>query len=126
MVLKLHEDIAPYQVSVLPLMKKEGMLEYAEGLWGDILQNSESGFSADFDATGSIGKRYRRQDEVGTPLCITVDQETLQNGTVTVRCRDTQGQVRVDQTELKKIGWYRRLLKKVREDCKVGLEHDTL
>ena len=113
-VLRLHEDIAPYKVAVLPLMKKGGMLEHAEGLWGDLLSNEDGGYAADFDATGSIGKRYRRQDEVGTPVCITVDQETLQNGTVTARCRDTQAQVRVDQTELLEIGGYKRLLEKVR------------
>ena len=101
------------------------MLEYAEGLWGDVLQNIEKGCSADFDSAGSIGKRYRRQDEVGTPLCITVDQETLLNGTVTVRCRDTQGQVRVDQAELMKVGWYRQLLGKVRRECEVGQAHGS-
>ena len=59
----------------------------------------------DFDVTGSIGKRYKRQDEIGTPLCITIDQESLENNTFTVRYRDTMEQIRIDKTFLLEHGW---------------------
>ncbi|PIR03657.1 MAG: glycine--tRNA ligase [Candidatus Magasanikbacteria bacterium CG11_big_fil_rev_8_21_14_0_20_39_34] len=95
-VLKFTPEMAPVQVAVLPLMKKNGMSETAEGVF-DSISNE---FRCDFDESGSIGKRYRRQDEIGTPLCITIDHDTLQDGSVTVRDRDTMEQTRVKKEDL--------------------------
>lgn len=87
-VLKLHPALAPYKVAILPLMKKIHSQKADE-----LLAELSKYFMCDYDETGSIGKRYRRQDEVGTPFCITVDDETLNNGTVTLRKRDSMEQV---------------------------------
>ncbi len=93
-VLKIHPYIAPYKVAVLPLIKKAHS-EKANELF-DILAKK---FSTSYDETGNIGKRYRRQDVIGTPFCVTVDDETLKNNTVTVRDRDTMKQevVKIDK-----------------------------
>ncbi len=88
-VLKLKPAIAPFKVAVLPLSGK--LNESAQKVW----QQLSPHFAADFDVTGSIGKRYRRQDEIGTPYCVTVDFETEADGAVTVRDRDTMQQERV-------------------------------
>jgi glycyl-tRNA synthetase len=97
-VLRLPTKLAPYKYAVLPLMKKDGLGEKAM----EIYQNLRiQGIMTDFDETGSIGKRYRRQDENGTPSCICVDYQTLEDGTVTVRDRDTMEQKRVKIEELK-------------------------
>jgi glycyl-tRNA synthetase len=88
-VLKLHPALAPYKVAVLPLMKK--LREPAEQLYTQLLKK----FMVDYDETGSIGRRYRRQDEIGTPYCITIDFDTLEDNTVTVRDRDTMDQIRL-------------------------------
>ncbi len=89
-VLKIHPAIAPYKIAVLPLSKK--LSSEANDLY-----NKLSNFcSCDYDDTGSIGKRYRRQDEIGTPFCVTVDFETLENNTVTIRYRDTMEQIRIN------------------------------
>jgi glycyl-tRNA synthetase len=88
-VLRLHPFLAPYKVAVLPLQKKLG--EKAEEIFKILTKN----YSVAYDDAGSIGKRYRRQDEIGTPYCITVDFETLEDGAVTVRERDTMKQVRI-------------------------------
>ena len=94
-VLHLHPALAPYKVAVLPLSKK--LSEKAMPLY----QKLASRFMVDFDDAGSIGKRYRRQDEIGTPLCVTVDFDTFGDennpgdGKVTVRDRDTMEQVRI-------------------------------
>jgi len=90
-VLKLSPKIAPVTVAVFPLMNKEGMPEIAQKLTSN-LRNS---FSAFYDAGGSIGKRYRRQDEAGTPFGITIDHDTLSDKTVTLRNRDTMEQTRI-------------------------------
>jgi len=90
-VLKLSPKIAPITVAVFPLMNKEGMPEIAQKLTKDL----RSDFSAFYDAGGSIGKRYRRQDEAGTPFGITVDHDTLSENTVTLRNRDTMEQSRI-------------------------------
>ena len=93
-VLHLAPVLAPYKAAILPLQKKlsqEAMKIY-EALSADMM--------VDFDVTGSIGKRYRRQDEIGTPYCITVDFDTLEDGTVTIRDRDTMEQIRVPVAEL--------------------------
>ena len=90
-VLRLHPRLAPYQVGVLPLSKKDSL----EPLARQVLSSLQPHFMCDYDVTQSIGKRYRRQDEVGTPWCVTVDFDSLEDGAVTVRDRDTTEQVRV-------------------------------
>jgi glycyl-tRNA synthetase len=91
-VLRLHPRLAPVKVSVLPLVSKEGMPEKAK----EIMQGfRKAGIQAEYDAGGSIGKRYRRQDEIGTPWGITVDHQTMEDDTVTLRDRDSLEQVRV-------------------------------
>ena len=90
-VLRLHPRIAPYQVAVLPLSKKETLVPVAEEVLG-LLQPIAM---CDYDETQSIGRRYRRQDEIGTPLAVTVDFDTLEDRAVTIRDRDTTEQVRV-------------------------------
>ena len=94
-VLHVHPRLAPYQVAVLPLSKKETL----EGLSRQVLGSLQPHFMCDFDVTQSIGRRYRRQDEIGTPWCVTVDFDSLEDGSVTVRDRDSTEQVRlpVDQ-----------------------------
>ncbi len=95
--LDLPADIAPTTVAVFPLMTKDGLDDRAEELAHEL---RESGFEVAYDDTGNIGRRYRRQDEVGTPYCVTVDYETLEDETVTVRERDSTDQTRVAVDEL--------------------------
>ncbi|HRY56444.1 MAG TPA: His/Gly/Thr/Pro-type tRNA ligase C-terminal domain-containing protein, partial [Spirochaetia bacterium] len=95
-VLHFHPELAPVTVAVLPLMKKDGLAELAQ----DIRQGLKQEFSTDYDQGGAIGRRYRRQDEVGTPFCVTVDYQTKEDGTVTVRFRDSMEQIRVKREEL--------------------------
>ena len=95
-VLHLHPALAPYKAAVLPLQKNK-LGELATKIYDDLAKH----FMIDYDETGSIGKRYRRQDEVGTPMCITVDFDTEENGTVTVRDRDTMQQERIAVDQLK-------------------------
>jgi glycyl-tRNA synthetase len=95
-VLRLDWRLAPYQVAVLPLSKKPEL----EGVSREVLDILQPHFMCDYDVTQSIGRRYRRQDEVGTPFCITVDFDTLEDRSVTVRDRDTMQQVRVKIDEL--------------------------
>lgn len=95
-VLRFHPRIAPITVAVLPLMKKDGLAEIA----GNIQKELRAEFQTDYDQAGAIGKRYRRQDETGTPFCVTVDYETKENNTVTLRFRDSMEQVRVPVAEL--------------------------
>ena len=94
-VMHFHPFIAPYKVAVLPLQKK-ALGEKAE----EIYKNLSKQFSATYDESASIGKRYRRQDEIGTPFCVTVDFDTLEDNCVTVRDRDTMEQVRISIDEL--------------------------
>lgn len=89
-------DLAPVQANVLPLQKKDGMLECSEALHKALLPLARVGY----DAAGSIGARYRRGDEEGTPLCITVDHASPQDGAVTLRDRDSMRQVRVSMAEV--------------------------
>lgn len=93
-VLHLSPAVAPYKAAVLPLSKK-----LSDKAW-EICENLSKEFMTDFDETGSIGKRYRREDEIGTPYCITYDFESEEDGCVTVRDRDTMEQVRIPITEL--------------------------
>ncbi len=88
-VMHLHPALAPYKAAILPLQKK--LSEVSDKLYSDLLKS----FNVDYDLTGSIGKRYRRQDEIGTPYCITVDFETLEDNCVTIRDRDTMAQERM-------------------------------
>lgn len=90
-VLSFHPAIAPIKVAVLPLVKKDGMPEVAR----EIDQELKEEYNTFYDEKGAVGRRYRRMDEVGTPYCVTVDGETLDNGTVTVRERDSMEQVRI-------------------------------
>ena len=93
-VLHLHPAIAPFKVAVLPLSKK--LSDKAE----EVYEKLSKKYMCDYDVTGSIGKRYRRQDEIGTPYCVTVDFDTLEDETVTVRDRDTMEQIRLKIDEL--------------------------
>ncbi|WP_135535216.1 glycine--tRNA ligase [Halostella pelagica] len=95
--LELDAEVAPTTVGVFPLMDKDGMAERAREIAAELREN---GLDVTYDDSGAIGRRYRRQDEVGTPFCVTVDYETLEEGTVTVRERDTTEQTRVDVDEL--------------------------
>lgn len=95
-VLHFHPLVAPTMVAVLPLMKKDGMAEYASRLEHELRED----FHTDFDVSGAIGRRYRRQDEVGTPYCVTVDYDTLKDHTVTLRFRDTMEQKRIPESEI--------------------------
>jgi glycyl-tRNA synthetase len=95
-VLRLHPRLAPVKVAVFPLVKKDGQPETAS----EIYRSLKKRWNAFYDEKGSIGKRYRRQDESGTPFCITVDHQTSQDGTVTVRDRDTTEQIRIHTSEL--------------------------
>lgn len=95
-VLHLHPALAPYKVAVLPLSKK--LSEKAETVYEELSKK----FMCDYDEAGSIGKRYRREDEIGTPYCVTIDFDTLEDNTVTVRDRDTMEQVRINIDELDK------------------------
>ena len=94
-VLHLHPALAPYKAAVLPLSKK--LSEKA----GEIYEELSKYFMVDYDEAGSIGKRYRREDEIGTPYCITVDFETENDGCVTIRDRDTMEQIRIKIEEVK-------------------------
>jgi glycyl-tRNA synthetase len=98
-LLKLAPKVAPVKAAVLPLMKKEGMGEMAEKL----LIELSTAFSVQYDEASSIGKRYRRQDEIGTPFCFTVDHQTMEDQTVTVRWRDTAFQERIAMSKAKEF-----------------------
>jgi glycyl-tRNA synthetase len=95
-VLRLHPRLAPIKVAVFPLVKKDGLPEVARR----IVEDLRGAFPLFYDESGSIGRRYRRQDEAGTPFAVTVDGQTLKDDTVTVRHRDTLEQDRVPIREL--------------------------
>tara|TARA_Y100000310_G_C20699533_1_gene828430 strand:+ start:5094 stop:6581 length:1488 start_codon:yes stop_codon:yes gene_type:complete len=99
-VLKLPKQVAPLTAAVFPLVKKDGLQKKAREIYYQVLS---LGVDAVYDDTGSIGKLYRRQDEKGTPFCITIDYQTKKDNTVTVRDRDTMKQKRVKLTELDKV-----------------------
>ncbi|MFT4575824.1 MAG: glycyl-tRNA synthetase [Polaribacter sp.] len=98
-VLKLPSVLAPFKAAVLPLVKKDGLPEVAR----EILNDLKWDFNVFYDEKDAVGKRYRRQDANGTPFCITVDHQTLEDNTVTIRHRDTMAQNRVAISELKEI-----------------------
>jgi glycyl-tRNA synthetase len=93
--MRLHPRIAPIKAAVFPLVKKDGLPEVAQEIYRELKRE----FPAFYDEKGAVGRRYRRQDEAGTPFCITVDGQTLQDQTVTIRDRDTlvQWRVKIDQ-----------------------------
>jgi glycyl-tRNA synthetase len=96
-VLRFNSKVAPVEVAVLPLMDRDVLVKPAK----EILDGLRSiGVRVDYDTSGSIGRRYRRNDEVGTPYCVTVDYETLEQGTVTIRDRDSMKQVKLDVQRL--------------------------
>jgi glycyl-tRNA synthetase len=96
-VMKFHPRLAPIKAAVLPLVNKDGMPEQADALYRQLKRR----FNVFYDDGGAIGRRYRRQDEIGTPFCITVDGDTMKDGTVTIRERDSteQERVKVDEVE---------------------------
>ncbi|MDR1975302.1 MAG: glycine--tRNA ligase [Bacteroidales bacterium] len=100
-VMKIPPILAPYKVAVFPLVKKDGMPEKAR----EILSSLQSSFMCQYDEKDTIGRRYRRQDAIGTPFCVTIDTQTLEDNTVTVRHRDTMEQVRINAAEL--LGYVR-------------------
>ncbi len=97
-VLKIPAALAPVKLAILPLVKKDGLPEKARGIMNDL----KFSFACQYDEKDSIGKRYRRQDAIGTPYCVTIDHQTLQDNTVTVRDRDTMEQKRVTIGEIEK------------------------
>ena len=99
-VMKLHPKLAPIKVAILPLVKKEGLPEIARKLVNELF---ELGINARYDEQHSIGKRYRRHDEAGTPFCITIDGQTKEDKSVTIRDRDTMKQERIPLANLKEI-----------------------
>ena len=104
-MLALHPKMAPIKAAVFPLVKKDGMPEMAHKIMADLRGAAIPSF---YDQSGAIGRRYRRQDEIGTPWCITVDGDGLEDGTVTIRDRDTLQQVRVSADQI--VGWIRERL----------------
>jgi glycyl-tRNA synthetase len=89
--MRLHPRLAPIKVAVLPLVKKDGMPEVARDIYLELKRH----FNVFYDDKGAVGRRYRRQDEAGTPYCITVDGQTLADQTVTIRDRDSLRQWRI-------------------------------
>ena len=113
--MKLPAALAPIKLAVLPLVKKDGLPEKAE----EIMKMLRFDFRCQYDEKDSIGKRYRRQDAIGTPYCITVDHDTLKDNCVTIRFRDTMEQERVSIDKLhdiisEKVSM-KNLLKKIME-----------
>ena len=109
-VMHFHPSVAPITVAILPLVKKDGIAELAKDIEADLRED----FNVFYDQSGAIGRRYRRQDEGGTPFCVTVDYDSKEDGTVTLRFRDSMEQVRVHRSELvsrirKEIKEYRRV-----------------
>ena len=95
-VLKIPPVLAPLKAAILPLTKKDGMPEKAR----EIMKSLQLDFNCQYEEKDSIGKRYRRQDAIGTPFCITVDHQTLEDNTVTLRDRDSMSQERVSVSKL--------------------------
>jgi len=98
-VLQIPPTIAPVKLAVLPLVKKDGLPEKAR----EIVDNLKFDFNCQYDEKDSIGKRYRRQDAIGTPFCVTVDHQSIEDNTVTIRYRDTMAQERVNINDLQSI-----------------------
>jgi glycyl-tRNA synthetase len=97
-VMKLHPALAPNKIAVLPLLKNKEELTSAAA---DVFNSLKKDFLCQYDEKDAIGRRYRRQDAIGTPYCVTIDFETLENNTVTIRDRDTLEQIRIKIDEIK-------------------------
>ena len=95
-VLRLHPKLAPYKAALLPLVRKDGMAERADKIYRDLKRR----WNVFYDDAAAIGKRYRRQDEIGTPWCFTVDGESAGSGTVTIRDRDQMTQERIAEDQI--------------------------
>jgi glycyl-tRNA synthetase len=113
-VMKIHPALTPVKLAVLPLTKKDGLPEKAR----EIIDNLKLDFNCQYEEKDSIGRRYRRQDAIGTPFCITVDHQTLGDDTVTIRYRDTMKQERVEVSHLQKIMGEKVSMKKLLEKLK--------
>jgi len=98
-VMRFHPRIAPIKAAVFPLVKKDGMPEKAKEVYLELKRE----FNVFYDEKGAVGRRYRRQDEAGTPYCITVDGQTLADGTVTIRDRDSLEQQRIKIDECAEV-----------------------
>ena len=98
-VMRLPSFLAPVKLAVMPLVKKDGLPEIAEKIMHDL----KFEFNCQYDDKDSIGRRYRRQDAIGTPYCITIDHQTIDDNTVTIRYRDSMEQERVNISKLKDI-----------------------
>lgn len=96
-ILRFHPKLAPISIAVFPLVNKDGMPELAKEIYSDLQKH----FRVQYDDSGAVGRRYRRQDEIGTPYCITVDGESVENKTVTIRERDSMQQIRIDISKLR-------------------------
>ncbi len=103
--LKLHPNIAPYKVAIFPLVNKDGLPEVAREIYNTLFDE----FVCIYDKSGSVGRRYARNDEIGTPYCITIDYDSLENKDVTIRDRDSTKQVRVDIEDIPRV--IRKMLK---------------
>jgi glycyl-tRNA synthetase len=95
--MQFHPDFAPFKVAVFPLMKKEELVGPARKFFEELRKD----YRADFDVTGSIGKRYRRHEEIGTPFCVTFDFDSLTDQSVTIRHRDTMAQERIPMAKVR-------------------------
>jgi glycyl-tRNA synthetase len=96
-VMRFNPKLAPVTLAVFPLVNKDGMPEYAHQIYKDM----QKYFRTQYDTAGAIGRRYRRQDEVGTPFCVTVDGQTLEDHTVTIRNRDSMLQDRIPVSKIR-------------------------
>jgi glycyl-tRNA synthetase len=105
-ILKLHPKLAPIKAAIFPIIKQEEYINFSKDIYNDLKKD----FHVMFDNSGSIGRRYARNDEIGTPYCITVDEESLKNNDATIRDRDTTKQIRVKISELKEV--LRKLINK--------------
>jgi len=110
-VLRFHPDLAPVTVGVFPLVKKDGLADLARKIERDLRED----FSSFYDQGGAIGRRYRRQDEIGTPYCVTIDYQTKDDDTVTLRFRDSMEQVRIPVNQIGE-----RIRQATREYARVG------
>jgi glycyl-tRNA synthetase len=123
-LLRLPRDIAPTQIGVFPLMNKDDLTAKAMKVAQKLINE---GFAVEYDNSGSIGRRYARMDEIGTPLCITIDYTTLKDETVTIRERDSWKQVRTNISRLAKLlhGYfnYERTFKDLGEPLKNDQDH---